>query len=739
MKKHLLIILLLFIGTVTVYPQIRTVGSDSERNAEYKKAIGLDMTVPDFDTNKIDAKVMGPRLANLLNYLLENYNHESYELLIAQILGKQNESLQHLYYKIKKLQFANASKQGDVMTVLMHVWPDKNIADVDQADLMFRFVDGVSDDQTTNALFSYMSRYVDAQEAIYLQEDVTPENSNAIVTNSFWDNWYAQVGVDMNLMFPVKHKIKDVFPNGKSFGVNVAVGKWFSPEFGGRFKVVWNNGILSNDYNTWLAPYGVPGENHRQGGFLNFIWDVQVNMHNLVGTYKPDRKWNLIVAPRAGGYWDFGTTKGCPILGVGVINTYRFSSKWSIFLDAGYHFVASINGTSSGRDHGGNSFAEINVGVQYDFRKKNHDGKWQSVKEIGQDEEGACLNHFWDNWFIQAGVGMSLINPYGTNFANVFPNGNTLGINLGLGKWFSPEAGVRGGFNWQNGIIPNKQAHYLDSEDGTMQNYKKHGFVSLYADLFMNLHHIIGGYSKNKIWNAIVYPRMGLAVNFSSTYSECPLLGIGTEQTFVLNKRLKLFADVSYQVTTSGFLDARFHTGNNGGLNTNGWFDLNVGIQYELGQVVGWDKPGERRTSSVVASSHNWPRFIVNTGASVVVAYGVKAVLKKVVKEERPDHSDNKSFPSGHASMAFAAARSIDKEFRKDCIWIPIAGYAAATAIGVERVVNKHHHWYDVVAGAGIGFGSAELTWWLSDLMFGKGRNVAIGSSGNTLDVTYSF
>ena len=51
-------------------------------------------------------------------------------------------------------------------------------------------------------------------------------------------------------------------------------------------------------------------------------------------------------------------------------------------------------------------------------------------------------------------------------------------------------------------------------------------------------------------------------------------------------------------------------------------------------------------------------------------------------------------------------------------------------------MVNKHHHWYDVVAGAGIGFGSAELTWWLSDLMFGKGSSVAVGSSGNTVDVT---
>lgn len=154
MKKHLLIILLLFIGTMSVYPQLRTVGTDSERNAEYKKAIGLDTTVPDFDTNKIDAKVMGSRLANLLNYLLENYNQGSYELQIAQILGEQNESLQHLYYKIKKMQFAHASKQGDIMTVLMHVWPDKNIADVDQTDLIFRFVDGVSDDQTTNALLT---------------------------------------------------------------------------------------------------------------------------------------------------------------------------------------------------------------------------------------------------------------------------------------------------------------------------------------------------------------------------------------------------------------------------------------------------------------------------------------------------------------------------------------------------------------------------------------------------------
>lgn len=728
MKKQILIILLLFIGTVTVYPQLRTVGSDSERNAEYKKAIGLDTTIPDFDTNKIDAKVMGSRLANLLNYLLENYNQESYELQIVQILSRQNESLQHLYYKIKKMQFSHASKQGDVMTVLMNVWPDKNIADVNQVDMMFRFVDGVSDDQTTNALFSYMSRYVGTQ---------APVDSKAVVTNSFWDNWYAQVGVDMNLLFPSHHSIKDVFPNGKSFGVNVAVGKWFSPEFGGRFKVVWNNGILPNDHNTWLAPYGVPGENHRHGGFLNFIWDVQVNMHNLLGRYKPDRKWDLIVAPRAGGWWDNYADKGCPILGIGLINTYRLSNKWSLYVDAGYHFVASINGVASGTDHGGNSFAEINVGVQYDLRKKSSDGKWKRISEADHNEKGVALNCFWDNWFIQAGLGMSLINPYGTNFKNVFPNGSTYGLDVGLGKWFTPEAGIRGGMNWQNGIIVNHHASYLDPDPESDGDPNKHGFISLYADMFFNLHNIFGRYDAKRKWNAIVFPRFGLAQNFPSSYSECPILGIGTEQTFKINNRLKLYADFSYQVVTGGFLDGKFNE--DMGLSHNGWFDLNVGVQYELGQVIGWNTPVNEWTAIVNTTAHNWPRFIFNTGASVVVAFGAKTVLKAVVKEERPDHSDNKSFPSGHASMAFAAARSIDKEFRKDCIWIPIAGYAAATAIGVERVVNKHHHWYDVVAGAGIGFGSAELTWWLSNLMFGKGRNVAVGSSGNTVDVVYNF
>ena len=722
LKKQLLITLLLIVGAVNAFSQLRTVGTDSERIAEYKKAIGLDTTVPDFDTKKIDAKVMGSRLANLLNYLLENYNQDTYELQIAQILGEQNESLQHLYYRIKKMKFANASKQDDIITIVMNVWPDKNKVDVNQAEMIFRFIDGVSDDRTVNDLFSYMSCYVEAQETFNQQEGGAFDNSKAILTNSLWDNWYGQVGVDMWLQNPYGCNFMNVFPNGKSYGLDIAVGKWFTPTFGMRAKVNLENTFLQSDHATWI---------HHQKGYFTLVEDFQFDLFNMFGTYKSNRKYSLIVFPRAGAFIELKNGVGSPILGLGIGNVFRLSDKWSLYADIAYQATNSVIGYGTDIGSGSNGYFDINVGVQLNLGKQ---GFHRVSENIEQSKDVVVINSFWDNWFIQAGLGMSLLNRYGENFAKVFPNGKTFGINLGMGKWITPGVGIRGGLNWQNGIVGNDHFSWMDTKGQPGSNHDGGGYAAVYADLFLNLHNLFGVYDKDRVWNAIVFPRAGLDSNLEYNTTS-PLVGIGTAQTFKLNNRLKLYADVAYQFTPNEFVmgeEVSEHSG------SNGWFDLNVGVQYEFGRNT-WVKPREKRSISHWEGAHNWPRFIVNTGASVIVAYGVKTVLKKAIKEERPDHSDNKSFPSGHASMAFAAARSIDKEFRKNCIWIPIAGYAAATAVGIERIANKHHHWYDVVAGAGIGIGSAELTWWLSDLMFGKGNSVSVGSSGNTVEVVYNF
>lgn len=553
-------------------------------------------------------------------------------------------------------------------------------------------------------------------------------DSSAVVTNSFWDNWYGQVGVDMSLFNHYGKNFKDVFPNGKSFGIDIALGKWFTHEFGFRGNLKWENGIFNNENAIWLG-----NADNKHGGYIVISADALINIHNLIGGYNSDRKWNISVFPRMGALINNGSKKGSPVLGFGIHNIYRLNDKWSLYGDIAYHAISSAIGKSSGTGKGSNGFLDLNVGVQLDLGYNRFS---KSSEKPVRYKHAVVINSFWDNWFVQAGVGMSLLNPYGANFAHVFPNGKSFGANLGLGKWFSPEVGLRAGLNWQNGIVGNDHMSWIDKENKPGSNHDAGGYAAAYLDVFFNVHSILCGYEENRKWNAIVFPRIGLDSNFEiGDFS--PLVGLGTEQTYKLNDKVKLFVDVAYQFTTSSFMEKE-HTGATGA-NSNGWFDLNVGVQYELGQVIGWNKPGEEQKAVFNASRHNWPRFIVNTGASVVVAYGAKTALKAMIKEERPDHSDNKSFPSGHASMAFAAARSIDKEFRKDCIWIPIAGYAAATAIGIERVANKHHHWYDVVAGAGVGFGAAELTWWLGDKMFGKGSNIAVGSSGNAVDVVYNF
>ena len=414
-------------------------------------------------------------------------------------------------------------------------------------------------------------------------QQIEETDTTAIVTNAFADNWNVQFGVDMTLLNPYGHDFKEVFPNGKAFGIDVALGKWFSPEFGLRAKLKWGNGILKNNHALWYRPYGEPDGNHRNGGFVTFVGDVELNLHNLFGTYQPDRVWNAIVAPRAGAYIDVGSGKGAPVLGVGFINTFRLDDRWSLVAEAGYQFISSVNDIASGNTSGSNGYMEMGVGVQMDLGNN----KFHKVSEqTGDNPHATVIRSFWSNWFAQAGLGMSLQNPCGTNFAHVFPHGKTLGINAALGKWFTHEIGVRGGINWQNGIIGNNHLTYMDIEGQPGSNHDKGGFLMLYADVFLNLHHIIGGYDDQRTWNAIFFPRMGIAENFASSFNENPIVGLGTEQTFRLNDRMKLFADLVYQVSTSGFLDDRFYSGYTGA-NSNGWFDINVGVTFELGKNKG--------------------------------------------------------------------------------------------------------------------------------------------------------
>lgn len=104
--------------------------------------------------------------------------------------------------------------------------------------------------------------------------------------------------------------------------------------------------------------------------------------------------------------------------------------------------------------------------------------------------------------------------------------------------------------------------------------------------------------------------------------------------------------------------------------------------------------------------------------------------LKKITAVPRPDTGRPTSFPSGHTAQAFAAATFMAKEYGHKSFWYSIGAYTIATGVGVMRVLNNRHWASDVLAGAGIGILSANLSY-----LFHK--NISVKRDKNT-SITYT-
>ena len=78
--------------------------------------------------------------------------------------------------------------------------------------------------------------------------------------------------------------------------------------------------------------------------------------------------------------------------------------------------------------------------------------------------------------------------------------------------------------------------------------------------------------------------------------------------------------------------------------------------------------------------------------------------LKVTIRRERPDASNDMSFPSGHAASAFATAGVLHKHYG----WkVGVPAYAFGSYVALARMSWNRHHATDVVMGAGFGLASA--------------------------------
>jgi membrane-associated phospholipid phosphatase len=120
----------------------------------------------------------------------------------------------------------------------------------------------------------------------------------------------------------------------------------------------------------------------------------------------------------------------------------------------------------------------------------------------------------------------------------------------------------------------------------------------------------------------------------------------------------------------------------------------------------GWDDASRVGEVALVAAAIGVPvvsgdgEGVWQAGGSLGATWLVTEGLKRTVRERRPDGSDRRSFPSGHASLSFAAAATLHQRRGWE---IGLPATIVAAFVGVARVKADRHYWHDVLAGALIG------------------------------------
>lgn len=111
-----------------------------------------------------------------------------------------------------------------------------------------------------------------------------------------------------------------------------------------------------------------------------------------------------------------------------------------------------------------------------------------------------------------------------------------------------------------------------------------------------------------------------------------------------------------------------------------------------------------------VKHRHNFGQRVMAGATSYIIMTAICQGGKRLIREPRPDTGARTSFPSGHTATVFCGAELTRIEYGNA---YGAAAYAFAVTTGVMRVVNNRHWCNDVLAGAGIGFLSAHIGYWL--------------------------
>ena len=161
---------------------------------------------------------------------------------------------------------------------------------------------------------------------ISAQETQNVSHGDVYLKNKATDNWFMSVGGGANMYFGTGSSDQD-FMDALGWQGQLAVGKWLSPNWGGRLAV-----------NLGQQEHFMGNKNYTSDSFVHPHVDLMWNATNALVGYRADRVYNFIPYVGLGGMIgmekDFGGDTNLELSwNMGLINNFQLSNNFSIFVE----------------------------------------------------------------------------------------------------------------------------------------------------------------------------------------------------------------------------------------------------------------------------------------------------------------------------------------------------------------------------------------------------------------------
>ena len=236
-------------------------------------------------------------------------------------------------------------------------------------------------------------------------QQADPTLKYSVATNSFWSNWFIQVGGDYNIWYSNQEHGRRLDNGGdfdflskqrRSFGGSVAIGKWFTPGIGLRTKLQGFN-------SKKIGAVGVTSQH-----FWSLNEQIMFNLSNLFMGYNPERVWNISPFIGGGMARNMSANRYVMQLSAGINSSWRLCRNLDLYAEAGWNRMednfdgnemAQLSNTHYGRgweDKDNHLYAEIGLTFKLGKATWNKTPDVDAIKALSQSQIDALNSQLND-------------------------------------------------------------------------------------------------------------------------------------------------------------------------------------------------------------------------------------------------------------------------------------------------------------------------------------------------------